>query len=569
MRTPITNTIIWVIRAAVSLAIIVAMLVGYQFLQEEFAKLDGIEREQAALRQALVELEGKRSAFAKEISAMAPNAASPANAVEQKITWLEREMGARQQKRKQFWESDPFGRYNPVSPTFQEIAQIDIELAILKEALVHSRIMHSYVAGPTETRRKIGELSAEIDQLKKRIHDNQYAQWQLDQTKHLEWQIPYTPANKEMNRLEKEETKLKEKKAQVDRDHAREIDKLKAHEKHPAPLQFATSPNLNEPSIKAIGDKLDANDRRQEGSNLSKFFRPIKEQLPTAAVLLVFALLSPLLLKSIAYFLIAPLAQRRPAVRILDQCSGVISTVAPVGNPEPGSAMSSRVSLSIGIDPQSELLVMPSFLHGMPAKASSSTKWLLDWSMPMTSMLAGMYRLMRIRPSEESYVTVSSADDPLAEFSLIEIPEGSALILQPRALVGILQGRERPVRITRHWRITHLNAWLTLQFRYIVFHGPVILVVKGCRGVRVEPVKAERTVNQAATLGFSANLPYTVSRNETFWSYFFGERSLYNDSWTGDGYCVHSETPESVGRSRLFGRGLEGFIDTILKIFGV
>lgn len=569
MRTPITNTIIWVIRAAVSLAIIVAMLVGYQFLQEEFAKLDGIEKEQTALRQALVELEGKRSAFAKEISAMAPNAASPANTVTQKITWLDREIGTRQQKRKQLWESDPFSRYNPASPTFQKIAQIDIELAILKEALVHSRTVHSYVAGPTETRRKIGELSAEMDQLNKRIRENKRAQWQLDQAQHLAWQIYGTPAYKEMDRLEKEEASLNENKALVDRDRAREINNLKALEQHPAPPQFATSPNLNEPSIKVIGDKLDANDRRLEGSNLSKFFRPIKEQLPTAAVLLVFALLSPLLVKSIAYFLIAPIAQRRPAIRILDQCSGVISTVAPEGNPEPGGAMPSRVSLTIGINPQSELLVMPSFLHGMPAKASSSTKWLLDWSMPMTSMLAGMYRLTQIRSSEESVVTVSSADDPLAEFSLIEIPEGSALILQPRALVGILQGRERPIRITRHWCITYLNAWLTLQFRYVVFHGPVMLVVKGCRGVRVAPVKAGRTVNQAATLGFGANLSYAVSRNETFWSYYFGERSLFNDSWTGDGYCVHSETPESVGRSRLFGRGLEGFIDTILKIFGV
>jgi len=559
----------WVIRAAISLATIIALLVGYQFLQEEFAKFDGIEKEQVPLRQALAELERKRSTFIKEISAMAPNAKSPANAIAQKIKWFESEIGIRQQKRNQLWESDQFGRYNPLSPTFQKIAQLDIELTVLNEVLVHAREVHTYVAGPTETRRQIDVLSVQSNHLGKRIYDNQRAQWQLDQDHHLLWQTPFTSAKKQMDRLEADEVSLKEEKERVDGEQTRQLNILKTLEQRPAPSQFAPNPNLNEPSIKAISDKLDANNRQLEGSNLSKFLRPIKEQLPTAVVLLLLALISPLLVKGLAYYVVAPIAQRRPAVIVLDQSSGAISTVLPEGNPEPGGATTSRVSLPIRLEPQLELLIMPSFLHGMPTNASSRTKWFLDWSMPMTSIFAGMYRLTQIRPTEETYVTVSSATDPLAEFSLIEVPEGSAIILQPRALVGIVQDKDRAVQITRHWRIAHLKAWVTLQFRYIVFHGPVKLVVKGCRGVRVEPVKTGRTVNQAATLGFSANLPYSVSRNETFWSYYFGERELFNDSWTGDGYCVYSETPESGGHSWLFGRGLEGILDTILKIFGI
>ena len=76
-------------------------------------------------------------------------------------------------------------------------------------------------------------------------------------------------------------------------------------------------------------------------------------------------------------------------------------------------------------------------------------------------------------------------------------------------------------------------------------------------------------VNQAATLGFSANLNYSVARNETFWSYYFGERELFNDSWRGDGCCVHAETPNPGDHSGLFGRGLQGIVDTFLKIFGI
>ena len=100
-----------------------------------------------------------------------------------------------------------------------------------------------------------------------------------------------------------------------------------------------------------------------------------------------------------------------------------------------------------------------------------------------------------------------------------------------------------------------LSAWLTLQFRYIVFHRPVKLIVKGCRGVRVESAASGRTINPAATLGFSPNLAYSMARNETFTSNLLGERNLFNDSWCGNGCCVHTETSSDSDRSGFFGRG--------------
>ena len=569
MRTPISNTFFWFVRAAISLTVIITLLLGYKFLHEEFAKYEVIEAQQGVLRQFLEALERNSASFAKELTTHVPNAKSPANVVIQQVKWLENEINTRQQQRDQLWASDAIGRYNPVSPTFRKIAQLDIELALLNEALAHARNVHTFVSGPAEARRQTEWLSARSTQLGKQIYDNKYAQWRLSEDHRLLWQIPFTGPGQQMKRLVDDEHRLQQEKTQVDGEYARQLNVLKGLEKLPAPPLFQSNPQLTDPFLRKVSEKLEENDRQQEGSSLSKFLRPIRDMLPTATTILLLALLSPLLVKAIAYYLIAPVACRRPSIRVLEQCSGVISTVLPKGSPEPGETMPSRVSLPVTVGPRSELSIMPSYIHGMPANAPSTTRWLLDWSMPITSLFAGMYRLTCIRPAEDTHVTVSSATDPLAEFSLIEIPEGAALVLQPRTLVGVVQEKDSPLRITRHWRITQLKAWMTLQFRYIVFHGPATLVVKGCRGVRVEPAKAGRTVNQAATLGFSANLAYSVTRNETFWSYYFGERELFNDSWTGDGYCVHSETPETTGRSRLFGRGLEGILDTILKLFGI
>jgi hypothetical protein len=226
--------------------------------------------------------------------------------------------------------------------------------------------------------------------------------------------------------------------------------------------------------------------------------------------------------------------------------------------------------LSLLLAPGEQLLLRPQFLHGTPLEAQKDTRWLLDWRMPLTSLAAGMVGLLRVRVEQEQRITVSSTTDPLAEFACIDVPAGAALVLQPRCLAGLLQPGPVSMHISRHWRLAHLSAWLTFQLRYLVFHGPVRLIVQGPRGVRMEAVRSGRSVNQAATLGFSAGLAYAVARNETFPSYLFGQRALFQDRWTGDrGHCLYAETPATSARGGLFGRGLGGALDTLLKAFGV
>ena len=139
-----------------------------------------------------------------------------------------------------------------------------------------------------------------------------------------------------------------------------------------------------------------------------------------------------------------------------------------------------------------------------------------------------------------------------------------------RADAGIVQHNGGPLRISRHWRLGSLHAWLTLQLRYLIFHGPVDLIVKGCCGIRVERVGAGRSINQAATLGFSANVTYATRRCETFGAYLMGKDELFNDYFTGDsGFYVYEEMPRGGRKSGIAARGIEGIADSVLKIFGI
>jgi hypothetical protein len=165
--------------------------------------------------------------------------------------------------------------------------------------------------------------------------------------------------------------------------------------------------------------------------------------------------------------------------------------------------------------------------------------------------------------------TISAVRDPLAEVAVLRLSEASACVLHPRALVAVVQPAERPLRITSHWRLFSLHAWLTLQLRYLVFHGPSQLVLKGGRGVRVERAESGRLFGPDQLVGFSPDLSYTVTRTETFWPYFLGHEALFKDRVdAGNGILIIEEAPMGGGR-RGGRKGLEGAFDVFLKAFGV
>ncbi len=569
MRSPFRSFFSFTARAAVSLAVIVAILLGFNFLSLEYAKYELLEREQSTLRGTKGELEAIRDRAAKDVPAHVPQPGTPPKLLADHIKALEVEIENRQMARQKLWDEHPIQRVLPGSETFRQIAALDIEITFRRQGLVYLRNLHTLTAGPVEAEHQIQSSRTDSAKLAEQIYQNKKAQWELSRREPLMWQIPFSKAYRQMKRWEEEERLLQSAKDRHDAEIARQQRILEDLRKLPRPAPFVLDADAANSIIQPVNERLAENAAQLAGSNFHKFMRPVEEALPTALTILLLALLSPLLIKAIAYYWIAPAAVRRQPIRLMPDSLGQISVSIASMAGESARTPPSQVSLPIALDERSELIVLPAYLQAMPLGAESDTQWLLDWSMPLTSLAAGMYRLTRIRPTGEARITVSSSKDPLAEFSLLELPEGSALVLQPSCLVGFIQFRGDGLKITRHWRFASLGAWLTLQFRYIVFHGPARLIVKGCRGVRVEPAIGGRTVNQAATLGFTANLDYSVARNETFWSYFFGERELFNDSWQGTGYCVHAETPRPDDRSGLFGRGIQGILDTVLKTFGI
>jgi uncharacterized protein (AIM24 family) len=290
----------------------------------------------------------------------------------------------------------------------------------------------------------------------------------------------------------------------------------------------------------------------------------VRAQFPAALAILAGLVLAPVLIKALFYFVLAPLAQALPPIRILPDG----------GAPLPPSPAPSAVSIAIDVGPSEELLVHPDFVQSSSTAAPKRTRWFLNPRLPFSSLAAGLVLLTRIVPegTTPTRVVVSPRHEPLDEVTVLELPAGAAMILQPRSLVGVVKPAGKPVAITRHWRLSSLHAWLTLQLRYLAFHGPCRLVLRGCRGVRAEQPEPgrPRLINQSATLGFSAGLEYRNTRCETFMPYLRGQEDLLNDVFAGGpGWFVYEEMPAARRRGGITGRGLEGVADAFLKAFGI
>lgn len=316
-----------------------------------------------------------------------------------------------------------------------------------------------------------------------------------------------------------------------------------------------------EQALSALASQWTAEAERSLQTRLNRFWTEynMNHVLWQAAGWLALIMLTPYLIRTLFYYGLAPLAGKSRHIR-LGLPGGAGAAIPPVAP--------SATSVAVRIGQGEELLVRSGFLQTSSIGGAKRTVPMLDWKHPVACWVTGLVNLTRIR-GEGQLTTLSAITDPFAEVSEIALPEGAALALHPRALVAVVQNEDRPMRISTHWRLFSLNAWLTVQLRYFAFHGPARLVIRGGRGVRVERAEQGRIFGQDQLVGFSGDLAYSVTRNETFIPYLLGREPLLRDRVDeGQGILIIEEAPLSLRGHTAPRHGLEGAFDALLKPFG-
>lgn len=304
---------------------------------------------------------------------------------------------------------------------------------------------------------------------------------------------------------------------------------------------------------------------RAAESKVLQYLRRAWESAKWHLVVALFAwLFGPTLWKLFLFHVFAPLLARGKPLRFALEA------------PPPPEVECSKVALELSLEPGEQLKIKECFLQASDEALRKRTRWLFDWRMPLTSLACGLTEMIELSAgkgtTETRRVTLSCASDPLAELSLVRIPEGSSLVLSPRHIAGVLHASGASAGIRTRWVFCRWQSWVSLQFRFFEFRGPMTIVLSGSRGIRVERLGAggrpeARRVNRNAVIGFSPALGYTPVRAETFWAFYRGMNPLFDALFTGEGLflCQASARPGEEVSERFWTSVWNG----VLRVFGI
>lgn len=566
MRTVIQQIAIWIFRHFALFIIIIGILSAATLIQKAITEWSSLNTEHTSLQADQRHLENYlRTAKAGLSSRLIHLKNASEKTLDARIAAVDREIGEKNIEQQKISGLPDLFKSGSVQSSIATRIKLDLEINLLKQERDHLIALSSTIREPGNLEQLRQKHIAVYNQLKQ----NETEQNNLRKVSPFLVHIPASVPNRKLNQLRELHKQL-------------EQDNRIAHENHKrreisakTAATAAQSFNFREDQLKAIvrplQSAIDDREKSIQDNWISRFSQPVINVLPSAAFILLAIVLTPLAIKVVFYFVLAPLASRRPPICILPGAAGIVNTQSDNADDRLGQIRLSSVSQRITLAESEELLIHPEYLQSSPLNARIDTRWLLDWSLPLSSLASGMVALSRIRCADDlTPIVISSTRDPLSEVGILILPEGSAIVFQPRSLVGVVYSNDIPLQITRHWRLASLHSWLTLQLRYMVFHGPSKLIVKGCRGARMEDATSGRRINQAATMGFSANLMYSTTRCETFVPYLMGEQSLFLDSFTGTpGVYVYEEMPRFGQKRGITGRGIEGLFDSLLKVFGI
>lgn len=293
----------------------------------------------------------------------------------------------------------------------------------------------------------------------------------------------------------------------------------------------------------------------------------LREAIVLVVKCLAGAALLWLLVKLLFYRCLAPRASHAEPIRLVPEAEGK----ADIASRDPGSSANrdggSPVLLNIKVGTGSVVALRPEFFHSATEQCDVSAGAVANRECLSASVLANLWNLTEIRSKSEGLVTVSTGGLPLQEVAIVDIPTRSAVCVLPAHIVGLLYNDQARPSISKHLRLFNLQAWLTLRFRYLVFHGPVRLIMMGCRGLLLQPVNQERSVPHAHMVGFSANLEYRVTQTETFWAYVTKKKQLIRDRFTGGpGVLIVERVPSGWKRRGVREKGLDGAVETTIDV---
>ncbi|MCZ3386239.1 MAG: hypothetical protein LH630_04580 [Actinomycetia bacterium] len=238
-----------------------------------------------------------------------------------------------------------------------------------------------------------------------------------------------------------------------------------------------------------------------------------------AAIALI-ALVLPVGLRIVSYFLLMPMVSRMHKPIHLAAASE--NATADLRTTAAQRTLTIQLGAGEVLSARSE--------HVRPVQGKIRSQILYDWTSPFISFAAGLHGLSRITGDAlDTSATLSTPNDPDSYLMRIDFADHPGLVMHPKHVVGVIGMPELETR----WR-WGIQSFATWQVRYIMFTGSGSLIVQGSGDVVATSPRGRSTrIEQNLVMGFDSRLTVGVNRTEVFWPYLWGRTPLVDDQFTG------------------------------------
>ncbi len=294
--------------------------------------------------------------------------------------------------------------------------------------------------------------------------------------------------------------------------------------------------------------------RKATQGTFDRVFHAIKRWGPAFSLVIGVVLLGPFVWRSIAYFLLAPLARGAPPIQL-----------APERAPGGASAAAPARSLQLRVPPGETFYFRPGCVQ-QRRDAATGSKWARFPLSPLVTSAGKLFGLtcVRAESAARSATVVLSNSDPDVYFTVLEMRDHPGFVLHPRHIVGLSGG----IGVRTRWQIWRWHALLTGQFRYILFYGTGSLVLQGTGGVVADSgADNPSKIEASAVAGFDSRASYATTRTEQSLAYLFGNVPLMDDQFTGPVIFLREVSP-GVRSGNIIHNTLGAIWSVLGKFFG-
>ncbi len=253
-------------------------------------------------------------------------------------------------------------------------------------------------------------------------------------------------------------------------------------------------------------------------------------------------LLGPAVGRILLYYVLAPRLARGRALRL-----GEVPEVWP-------QVSVSSPSLEVALWPGEILRVRPDHVRNVDDDLAVTTRWLLDWSLPLSSLACGFLRTREIHHRHIGGRSCALlAGNARTELTEVSVPEGGSLVVRPSQVAGLVTRSGQRLCVRRRWRLFHWQSWTTGQFAHFEFHGHCRVILSASAPLRVERLapRQERRVPREAAVAFTPGVLRRPIRSERFWRYYGGRSALFDQALSGEGLVLVVDPAKARASSRL------------------